>query len=105
MGPCLVKIWNSLSRLFTAQNFQIYSVTSTVYMFSLTPLPDRFSLINSSIGSSPVSSLSEYSLIEFNLDFLLFLVICLHMHNVCVSVIHPLSTKNAMSSCLACFDD
>lgn len=24
---------------------------------------------------------------------------------VCVSMIHPLSTKNAMSSCLACFDD
>lgn len=114
VGPCLVKIWNSLSRLFTAQNYKLANpravfksnLSFLLYMFSLTPLPDRFSLINSSIGSSPVANLSEYSLIEFNLDFLLFLVlICLeHSHNV--SVIHPLlSTKNAMSSCLACFDD
>lgn len=88
-------------------NFQtLYSVFLDYYICSvLTPLPDRFSLINSSIGSSPVSNLSEYALIEFNL------VICLeHIHNVyvCVSVsmIHLLlSAKNAMSSCLACFDD
>lgn len=107
MGPCLVKIWNSLSRLFTAQNYKLSNphavfksiLSFLLYMFSLTPLPDRFSLINSSIGSSSVANLSEYSLIEFNHDFLFVSSNMLRTYPQCVLcvcqwfILYPLKTQ------------